>query len=183
MEWIPLLLAKTEGPKLGIYSWSVPWSIGVQGNPRPERPLGCIGLLAKAFGAVVAADGFRLAAGGDDGIQHSRHSPAGKAGVYFQPQALAREGIDYTEHPDRAPGRNHVVNEIQRPLLVPGSPLSSADATSRRARSACASYASSRVLLAVHTIRAVMVHPLSLTFHQHLQSTVAIPRPFSAQPQ
>ncbi|MGA8540724.1 MAG: TIM barrel protein [Terriglobales bacterium] len=34
--------------KLGIGSWSVPWSIGVPGYPRPERPLKAIDLLDKA---------------------------------------------------------------------------------------------------------------------------------------
>jgi sugar phosphate isomerase/epimerase len=40
--------------KLGIASWSVPWSIGVAGYPRPERPLGAIDLLKKATEANVA---------------------------------------------------------------------------------------------------------------------------------
>lgn len=34
--------------KLGISSWSVPWSIGIQGYPRPERPLSWMDLLEKA---------------------------------------------------------------------------------------------------------------------------------------
>ena len=48
------MLTKTEGAKLGIASWSLPWAIGVQGYPRPERPLGCVGLLEKAVEANVA---------------------------------------------------------------------------------------------------------------------------------
>jgi sugar phosphate isomerase/epimerase len=40
--------------KLGIASWSVPWSIGVQGYPRPERPLDSMGLLEKAVEANVS---------------------------------------------------------------------------------------------------------------------------------
>ena len=48
------MLTKTEGAKLGIASWSLPWSIGVQGYPRPERPLGSIGLLEKAVEANAA---------------------------------------------------------------------------------------------------------------------------------
>ena len=39
---------------LGIASWSVPWAIGVQGYPWPQRPLDCIGLLDKAVDANVA---------------------------------------------------------------------------------------------------------------------------------
>jgi 3-oxoisoapionate decarboxylase len=34
--------------KLGIASWSVPWSIGVRGYPPPPRPLDAVGLLEKA---------------------------------------------------------------------------------------------------------------------------------------
>jgi 3-oxoisoapionate decarboxylase len=39
--------------RLGIGSWSVPWSIGVQGYPRPERPLDSMALLEKAVEANV----------------------------------------------------------------------------------------------------------------------------------
>lgn len=48
------MLTKTEGAKLGIASWSLPWSIGVKGYPSPKRPLGCIGLLEKAVEANAA---------------------------------------------------------------------------------------------------------------------------------
>jgi sugar phosphate isomerase/epimerase len=41
-------------PKLGIASWSVPWAIGVQGYPWPQRPLSCIGLLDKAVEGNVS---------------------------------------------------------------------------------------------------------------------------------
>jgi 3-oxoisoapionate decarboxylase len=34
--------------KLGISSWSVPWSIGVRGYPQPARPIDAIALLDKA---------------------------------------------------------------------------------------------------------------------------------------
>lgn len=34
--------------RLGIGSWTLPWSIGVQGYPQPERPLGALDLLTKA---------------------------------------------------------------------------------------------------------------------------------------
>jgi 3-oxoisoapionate decarboxylase len=40
--------------KLGIASWSVPWSIGVRGYPQPERPLDSMGLLEKAVEANVS---------------------------------------------------------------------------------------------------------------------------------
>ena len=40
--------------QLGIASWSVPWSIGVPGYPRPRRPLDAFGLLEKAVETNVA---------------------------------------------------------------------------------------------------------------------------------
>jgi len=40
--------------KLGIGSWSVPWSVGVAGYPQPANPLGAIGLLDKAVEAGVS---------------------------------------------------------------------------------------------------------------------------------
>jgi sugar phosphate isomerase/epimerase len=40
--------------KLGIASWTVPWSIGVAGYPRPKRPLRAIDLLEKAVQAKVS---------------------------------------------------------------------------------------------------------------------------------
>jgi 3-oxoisoapionate decarboxylase len=40
--------------KLGISSWSLPWSIGVPGYPQPPRPLEVIGLLDEAVEVKVA---------------------------------------------------------------------------------------------------------------------------------
>jgi sugar phosphate isomerase/epimerase len=40
--------------KLGISSWSLPWSIGLPGYPRLPRPLGAIGLLERAVEAGVS---------------------------------------------------------------------------------------------------------------------------------
>ena len=48
------MLNKLESANLGIGSWSLPWSIGVQGYPRPQQPLDAIGLLEKAVEANVA---------------------------------------------------------------------------------------------------------------------------------
>ncbi|MGD1072393.1 MAG: sugar phosphate isomerase/epimerase family protein [Bryobacteraceae bacterium] len=41
--------------RLGIASWTLPWSVGVAGYPQPERPLTAIGLveLASEIGATV----------------------------------------------------------------------------------------------------------------------------------
>jgi 3-oxoisoapionate decarboxylase len=58
------VLNNIESPKLGIGSWSLPWAIGVQGYPKPQRPLSGIGLLEKAVeanvGLVQIADNLPL---------------------------------------------------------------------------------------------------------------------------
>jgi 3-oxoisoapionate decarboxylase len=50
--------------KLGIASWTLPWSIGIAGYPRPKHPLRAIDLLDKAVRAKVSvvqiADNFPL---------------------------------------------------------------------------------------------------------------------------
>ena len=50
--------------RLGISSWTLPWSIGVQGYPMPERSLGAFGLLDVAVEAgmsvVQIADNLAL---------------------------------------------------------------------------------------------------------------------------
>jgi hypothetical protein len=51
--------------------------------------------------AVVAADAKRPAAPCDDLIEFACHPTAGKAGIYFQSQALPCIGIDHTQHADR----------------------------------------------------------------------------------
>jgi 3-oxoisoapionate decarboxylase len=40
--------------ELGISSWSLPWSIGVPGHPRPPRPLDALGLLEKSAALKVS---------------------------------------------------------------------------------------------------------------------------------
>jgi sugar phosphate isomerase/epimerase len=48
------VLNNLENAKLGIGSWSLPWSIGLQGYPRPQQPLVGIDLLEKAVAENVA---------------------------------------------------------------------------------------------------------------------------------
>jgi 3-oxoisoapionate decarboxylase len=47
------VLNNVDSAKLGIGSWSVPWAIGVQGYPKPQRPLSGIDLLEMAVEAKV----------------------------------------------------------------------------------------------------------------------------------
>jgi 3-oxoisoapionate decarboxylase len=50
--------------KLGISTWSLPWSVGVPGYPQPTRPLGVVDLVAKAsdlgVGVLQIADNLPL---------------------------------------------------------------------------------------------------------------------------
>jgi 3-oxoisoapionate decarboxylase len=48
------VLNNVDSAKLGIGFWSVPWAIGVQGYPKPQRPLSGIDLLERAVEAKVA---------------------------------------------------------------------------------------------------------------------------------
>jgi sugar phosphate isomerase/epimerase len=76
------VLTKIERPKLGIASWSLPWAIGVQGYPSPQRPLGCIGLLEKAAEAKVSvvqiADNLPLHELPDKELDQLREAAAGR---------------------------------------------------------------------------------------------------------
>ena len=94
------MLTKIERPKLGIASWSLPWAIGVQGYPSPQRPLGCIGLLEKAAEAKVSvvqiADNLPLHELADKDLDQLREVATGRGLVLeagtrsLDPEHLAR---------------------------------------------------------------------------------------------
>jgi 3-oxoisoapionate decarboxylase len=94
------VLTKIERPKLGIASWSLPWAIGVQGYPSPQRPLGCIGLLEKAAEAKVSvvqiADNLPLHELPDQELDQLREAATGRGLVLeagtrsLDPEHLAR---------------------------------------------------------------------------------------------
>ena len=94
------MLTKIERPKLGIASWSLPWAIGVQGYPAPQRPLGCIGLLEKAAEAKVSvvqiADNLPLHELPDQELDQLREAATGRGLVLeagtrsLDPEHLAR---------------------------------------------------------------------------------------------
>jgi hypothetical protein len=73
---------------------------------------------AGQFGAIVAANRLRQSTLTDHFIQHAGYPAAGKTCIHFKSEALAREGIDHAQHPDRAARRDHIMSEVQRPLLV-----------------------------------------------------------------
>lgn len=94
------MLTKIERPKLGIASWTLPWAIGVQGYPSPQRPLGCIGLLEKAVEAKVSvvqiADNLPLHELSEKELDHLREAATGRGLVLeagtrsLDPEHLAR---------------------------------------------------------------------------------------------
>ena len=67
---------------------------------------------------------MRLSPLGHDRIQHSRHSPTGKARIHFQGQTLPRVCIHHAQHPDRPSALHRIVQKVQRPFLVCRSPRS-----------------------------------------------------------
>src|SRR3984957_4792757 len=84
-------------------------------TPRQKMPAG-------ELRPVVAADRSRHPTLGDDRIQHTSDSPAGKARIHFQSQALSRVRIHHAQHPDRPSALHRIMHKIQRPLLVRRSP-------------------------------------------------------------
>ena len=89
-------------------------------DPPLDTP--CQKMPARQFRPVVATDRQRLPAFRHNRIQHSRHSPTGKAGVHFQSQTLPRVGIHHAQHPDRPSALHRIVYKIQCPLLIRRSP-------------------------------------------------------------
>jgi sugar phosphate isomerase/epimerase len=89
-----------ENAKLGIGSWSVPWSIGMPGYPGPQRPLGAIGLLEKAVHANVAlvqiADNLPLHELSDSELNELREA-ANRRGLTLE---AGTRGLD-AEHLER----------------------------------------------------------------------------------
>jgi 3-oxoisoapionate decarboxylase len=69
--------------KLGIASWSVPWSIGVAEYPRPERPLDSMGLLERAtevnVSVVQIADNLALQELRDTELDRLREAASSRA--------------------------------------------------------------------------------------------------------
>ena len=119
---------------------------------------------------VVAADRFRLAALGHDRIQHSRDSPAGKAGIHFQSQTLPRVRIHHTQHPDRPSALHRIMHKIQRPLLVRRGPRQ------QRLSLAHAMFpflpTNHQPCLPIHPMHPLVVHLLSRAAQQNMQPPI-----------
>jgi len=86
--------------ELGISSWSLPWSVGVQGYPRPPRPLDAMGLLERAVEADAAvvqiADNLPLHEVPESELDHLRET----AGAYGLTLEAGTRGLD-PEHLQR----------------------------------------------------------------------------------
>src|SRR5579883_476191 len=68
--------------------------------------------------SVIAANAFRPAVFQHRLVENTRHAPARKTGVRFERDALAAERIDNAQHADRAPRRQPIGGEVDRPFLV-----------------------------------------------------------------
>src|SRR5271163_5257797 len=129
---------------------------------------------------VVTANRQRPAAHGDDFIQHSRHAPAGKAGVHFQRQALPRKNVDYAQHANVATGGKYIMSEIQGPFLVGGTQFRPRRSDAHTVPALLPLQAQpSFAILPPHSL---MVHSLALALQQHLQSPIAVTWLLSGQP-
>src|SRR5580704_405134 len=129
--------------------------------------------------AVVTANRLGSAACGDDLIEHPGHAPAGETSVHFERQTLPRVDIDHTQHANHASCGKHIMSEIQGPLLVSAAQYGARRSDAHTVFSLLPLQAQTR--LAVHPPQPFMVHSLALTFHQHLQSPIAVSRLLSGQ--
>ena len=81
--------------RLGISTWSVPWSVGVPGYPQPEPGLDAIGLISKAAGLGVAvvqiADNLPLHTLPEDELARVKQA----AGTKRLALEVGTRGLDY----------------------------------------------------------------------------------------
>ena len=73
---------------------------------------------AGQLATVVHANPLRTAALGDHRVKRACHAPAWQTRVHLQRQAFAGESVHHGQHSHRAPIRQTIVNEINRPLLI-----------------------------------------------------------------
>ena len=125
-----------------------------------QRP--CQEMPTRQLRPVVTANRLRAAASGDDLIQRPCHTPAGKAGIHFQHQALARERIDHAQHAD-VPSGDHVVNEVERPLLVGSRQRGPRRAHTHAVPALLPLQAQPR--LAIDPPHSLVIHSLAFPFH------------------
>ena len=116
---------------------------------------------------------------GDDRFQHPCHAPAGEACIYLQCQALTGEGIHHAQNPNGTAGSQHIMGKIKRPLLVGSHQLWPRRSDANTMSTLLPLQAKPR--LAIHPQQPLVVHSLSLTLHQYLQSPVPVARLLSGQ--
>src|SRR5271163_1127409 len=122
------------------------------------------------FRPIVAADRQRLSAFGHNCFQHSRHSPAGETGVDFQRQTLSRVSIHHAQHTDGSAALYRVVHKVQRPLLIGRSSHHERLSLPHAMLSLLPPDRQSR--LPIHPMQPLVVHVLSASLQQHLQSPI-----------
>src|SRR5258708_4180813 len=93
-------------PRLNVHQLDAPFHAPGQKMPAGEvRP-------------VVAANRQWVFSCGQNHLQRSRHSPAGKAGIHFQRQTLPGAFIQHAQHADRSSADHRVVRKVRGPFLV-----------------------------------------------------------------
>lgn len=112
------------------------------------------------FGAVVAVNPQRLATPCNHVIEYTCHPVAGKAGVYLQSQALARERVDHAENANHPSGGDHIVGKIKSPLLVSRSRLAERQTAAHAVLALLPTQAQAR--FAIDPVQPLVVHSLSV---------------------
>jgi hypothetical protein len=110
----------------------------------------------------------------DDLLQHSCHPLTGEAGIHFQRQALPRISIHHAQHADRTSRSDHVMRKINRPFLIGRRVLTQWRSHPDTVFPLLPPQAQSR--FPVDPVAALVVHSLTFSLQQHMQTTVSIPR-------
>jgi hypothetical protein len=130
---------------------------------------------AGQFRPIVAAQILGPTAVLDQPFPHPGHSTTGQTRVHFQRQAFSRISIQHTPHTDSLPGSQHVMHEIQRPLLLrPPQHLGSQPPAYQPLHP--------QPRFPIRSPHAFVIHPFTTPFQQHLQPPLAKPRLLSRQP-
>src|SRR6185312_2906150 len=129
---------------------------------------------ARQLRTIVAANRSRLSPSHHNLLQHPCHPLAGKAGIHFQCQTLARKHIHYAQHPHPSSCCYSIVGKVQSPLLVCRRQLSQRRTRPHTVFALRARQAQSRC--PIHPGQPLVIHRCSRSPQQHVQATIPIPR-------
>ena len=130
--------------------------------------------------SVVGDDDLRPAAFMDDPVQHPPHPKTREAGVHFDGQALAGEGVDHIQGSQRPAIGQGVRGEVHGPLLAwPGGGLEVLPRAPLQPLSDALPHRESFLL--VEPVDPFDVHREALPPQEHMESLIPEPLPFCGQ--